>query len=455
LDHLLLPLENLRQEVDFFAREESLRLLHVAVDPALHGPALDVLRAMQWSPDNRRAVFVLEGSTESQAERWNSWCERIVAEYAEVRAAYAKWNVELDEIVSPTEGEPLIRFAAVVKAASEVLGKPPAATNGLTVIFSTATLHEPDRWLAFLDEILNRTPSLGSVRWGWMETGASIGSEFVSRLGKENALHVECRIDPVHQREELEDLLSSMTEARDDAVGPAAAGAAGPAITPPGHPTDPPKLDATATATAKQVNRLFLQALRAVHDGDMTEAVRLQNLAFQQCLSTRNLPLAVEMELLLATYMVQAAEGEKASLQSAVAIFQRASARAYEAGLAVSGAKIDIVLAPLAKLAGEFELAGQALRRAADKAATSAPALSIEALHMGADFMLENGNPAKAAELLDEALKTATAMPPAEARHTSAPQCAEALAAILRGQKQDRRALEMEELAKRLAAGTT
>jgi len=41
LDHLLIPLENLRQEVDFFAREESLRLLHVTVDPALHGPALD------------------------------------------------------------------------------------------------------------------------------------------------------------------------------------------------------------------------------------------------------------------------------------------------------------------------------------------------------------------------------------------------------------------------------
>jgi hypothetical protein len=228
-----------------------------------------------------------------------------------------------------------------------------------------------------------------------------------------------------------------------------------PAVAPPAHPTDPPKPDPAATVPAKQVNRLFLQAIRAARDGDAKEAVRLQNLAFQQCLSIRNLPLAVEMELLLATYVVQAAGGEKASLRSAVAIFQRASTRAYEAGLAASGAKIDIVLAPLAKLVGEFELAGQALRRAADKAATSAPALSIEALRMGADFMLENGNPAKASELLDEALKTALAMPPAEAKHTSAPHCAEALAAIIRDQKQERRALEMEELAKRLAAGTS
>jgi hypothetical protein len=159
------------------------------------------------------------------------------------------------------------------------------------------------------------------------------------------------------------------------------------------------------------------------------------------------------MELLLATYVVQAG-GEKASLRSALAIFQRASTRAYEAGLTVSGAKIDIVLAPLAKLAGEFELAGQVLRRVADKARTLAPALGIEALRMGADFMLENGNPAKASELLGETLEIATAMPPAEARHTSAAKCAEALATILRGQKQDRRALEMEALAKRLAAGT-
>ena len=453
MDHLLIPLENLRQEVDFFAREESLRLLHVTVDPALHGPALDVLRAMQWSPDNRRAVFVLEDPTDSQAERWNAWCDRIVAEYASVRAAYAKSGSTLAEIVPPAEGEPIIRFAHVVKVASDILGTAPAATSGLTIIFSTASLREPDRWLAFLDEILNRTPTLGNVRWGWMETGSSIGNEFVGRLGKDNALHVKCRVEPIRQQEELEDLLSSMTEAHDDAIGPAAVGAAGPAGSPPAHPTDPPKSESTDAVPAKQANRLFLQALRAVRDGDMKEAVRLQNLALQKCLSTPNLPLAVEMELLLATYVVQAAGGEKASLRSALAIFQRASTRAYEAGLNVSGAKIDIVLAPLAKLVGEFGLAGQAVRRAADKARTPAPALGIEALRMGADFMLENGNPEKAAELLGEALEIATAMPPAEAKHTAGAQCAEALAAIFRSQKQDRRALEMADLAKRLTTG--
>jgi tetratricopeptide (TPR) repeat protein len=453
LDHLLLPLENLRQEVDFFACEESLRLLHVAVDPALHGPALDVLGAMQWSPDNRRAVFVLEDPADAKTERWNVWCDRIVAEYASVRAAYAKSGINLAEIGLPAEGESLIRFAVVVKAAAKILGKPPAATTGLTIIFSTVSLPEPDRWLAFLDEILNRTPSLGSVRWGWMETGSSIGTKFVSRLGKDNALHVSCRVDPARQQEELEDLLSSMTEAQDDAIGPAAVGAAGPEILSPAHPTDPPKPDATDAVPAKQANRLFLQALRAVRDGDMKEAVRLQNLAFQKCLSSRNLPLAVEMEMLLATYVVQAAGGEKASLRSALAIFQRASARAYEAGLNLSGAKIDLVLAPLAKLAGEFELAGQAVRRAADKARTPAPALGIEALRMGADFMLETGNPEKAAELLGEALEIATAMSPAEAKHTAGVQCAEALAAIFRDQKQDRRALEMADLAKRLSTG--
>jgi hypothetical protein len=451
LDHLLLPLENLRQEVGFFAHEESLRLFHVVVDSALHGPAMDVLRAMQWSPDNRRAVFVLEDPIDLPTERWTAWCEQIVMGFASISEVYAKSGIKLDEISPPAEGEPLIRFAVVLKAASEILGKPPAATSGLTVIFSTTIIREPDRLLAFLDEIINRTPSLGNIRWGWMETGAAIGNELVSRLGKENALHVECRVDSIRQQEELEDLLSSLTEARDDAVGPAAAGAAAPAVSPPSHPTDPPK--AGVTIPAKQANRLSLQALRAARVGDMKEAVRLQNLAFQECLSAQNLPLAVEMELLLATYVVQAG-GEKASLRSALAIFQRASTRAYEAGLTVSGAKIDIVLAPLAKLAGEFELAGQVLRRVADKARTLAPALGIEALRMGADFMLENGNPAKASELLGEALEIATAMPPAEARHTSAAKCAEALATILRGQKQDRRALEMEALAKRLAAGT-
>jgi hypothetical protein len=245
LDHLLLPLENLRQEVGFFAREESLRLLHVVVDSALHGPALDVLRAVQWSPDNRRAVFVLEDPTDLPTERWIAWCEQIVMGFASISEAYAKSGIKLDEISPPAEGEPLIRFAVVLKAASEILGKPPAATSGLTVIFSTTIIREPDRWLAFIDEIINRTPSLGNIRWGWMETGAAIGNELVSRLGKENALHVECRVDSLRQQEELEDLLSSLTEARDDAVGPAAAGAAAPAVSPPSHPTDPPKAGVT------------------------------------------------------------------------------------------------------------------------------------------------------------------------------------------------------------------
>jgi tetratricopeptide (TPR) repeat protein len=164
--------------------------------------------------------------------------------------------------------------------------------------------------------------------------------------------------------------------------------------------------------------------------------------------------MAVEMELLLATYVVQAAGGERASLRSALAIFQRASERARDAKLVVAGAKIDIVLAPMAKLVGEFELAGQALRRAADEARPLAPALSIEALRLAADFLVEKGSAEKASELLSEALEIATAMPPGEAKQTSAANCAEALAAIFRARKEEDRAVEMDVLARRLAAGT-
>jgi hypothetical protein len=450
LDHILLPLEHLRQEVDFFAREESLRVLHVLVDPALQGPALDILRAMQWSPDNRRAVFVLEDPAQRQAERWNVWNEQVRAAFADIRAAYVKAGVELANLGPLDEvQEPLIRFAAVLKAASDILGQAPARTNGITVVFSTAALRDPDRWLAFLVEILNRTPSLASVRWGWMETGRAIGNEFVPGLGKDVALHVECRVDPVRQEKDLQDLLAAMAGAGDQVSGPIAAGAAGPTVEPPPHPTDPPK--PSEPSPASRTNRLFLKGVQAVRSGDMKEAVRLQSLAFEQCLSSPNVPLTVEMELMLATYVVQAAGGETSRLHSALAIFQRASERAYQAGLAAVGAKIDIVLAPMAKLVGEFELAGRALRRAADRARTLAPALSIEALHLAADFMLESGNPTKATELLREALAIAASLPIAEVQSTAASMCAESLAAILRDQKQDREASEMDDLAARFA----
>jgi len=284
-----------------------------------------------------------------------------------------------------------------------------------------------------------------------METGKATGSEFVAELDKDVSLHVECRVDPARQQEELEDLLSSMAEADDGASGPAAAGAAATTIAPPRHPTDLPR--ASESSPDRQAHRFFLKAVRAVRTGEMKEAVRLQNLAFQQCLSVENASLAVEMELLLATYAVQAAGGENAPLRAALSIFQRASERAYKAGLIVAGAKIDIILAPMANLVGQYELAGQALRRAADRSRTEAPALSIEALRLAAEFMLENANQAKTAELLREALALAIGLPPAEAKDTAASKCAKTLAALLRDQKQDPEAAEMDLLAARLTTG--
>jgi hypothetical protein len=109
----------------------------------------------------------------------------------------------------------------------------------------------------------------------------------------------------------------------------------------------------------------------------------------------------------------------------------------------------------MAKLVGEFELAGKALRRAADEARPLAPALSIEALRLAADFLLEQGNTTKASELLGEALEIATAMPPAEAKRTSATNCAEALAAIFRDQHLDSRAVEMDALARSITEGAS
>lgn len=453
MDHILLPLEHLRQEVDFFVREESLRLLHIVADSALHGPALDALRAMQWSPDNRRLVLVLEDPDGQPSSRWDVWNEYIRKEYANIREAYAKVGIELGELGPSNDGEPLIRFAAALKAASDVLGQAPARSNGITVIFSTATLRDPDQWISFLVEIVSRTPSLANIRWGWMETGKTIGSELASALGKERVLHVECRVDPARQREELEDLLSSMVEADDEATGPAAVGAAAPTVAPPTHPTDPPRQP--APSVARQVNRLLLKGVQAVRAGDMKEAIRLQSLAFQQCASADAASLAVEMELLLATYVVQAAGGEEASLRSALSIFQRVSARAYQNGLIVAGAKTDIILAPLAKLVGEFEMAGQVLRRVADRARTTAPPLSIEALRLAADFMAERGNSTKARGLLEEALEIATDIPSTEARQTSASACATGLAAILRREGHDSQAAEVEASAQRWNVGTS
>jgi hypothetical protein len=449
LDHLLFPIESLRQGTEFFARVESLRLLHVVADPELLGPALDVIRAIEWSPENRRAVFVIEDQLSNAAERWTARTDRLLAGLAAIRAAYAKTGIDIPDIALPPEGEPPIQFARALRAASESLCRPPAQSAGIIAIVATSDPAGGEEWLRFLDEALRRTPSLADVRWCWLESGQAVGDGLVSALGSKTALHLECRIDTVRQREELDDLLSAMAQAPDDAAGPAAAGAAGPTVAPPPHPTDPPKTG-NADGEALQATRAFLHGLQAVRAGDMNEAVRLQTLAFHLFQAGSDPRLAAEMELLLATYLVQAAGGKAASLRPALSVFERASEHAYRLGLSAVGGKIDLVMAPLAKLAGELELAGRGLRRAADRTKDCAPALSIEALRMAADLVLASGNRAKAAELLGEAVAVAATLPEAEARQTSAASCAESLAGLLREQRQGQRAVEMDDLAKRL-----
>jgi hypothetical protein len=133
-----------------------------------------------------------------------------------------------------------------------------------------------------------------------------------------------------------------------------------------------------------------------------------------------------------------------------LAAFERAAERARAASLPLAAAKVDLLLGIVAKTAGDLELTGRALRRAADTARPIAPALAIEALRTVAEYLVEAKAPKSAIPVLEEALAIAEGMDDSEARQTSAGLCARMLAPLLRAQRHEERAVKAEAAARRL-----
>jgi hypothetical protein len=238
----------------------------------------------------------------------------------------------------------------------------------------------------------------------------------------------------------------------------ASAGLAAPAVAPPPHPSDPPPdragvkpgKDAPDTPNAdvlKSPLGPFLKGVDAMRAGDLDGAITLQQAARERCLARGEIPEAVEMELLLATYAVQALGAGKARLRPALEVLKRAVARAEEAGLLMLGAKASIMLGLVARLADDGRLAGGSFLRAADlatEAGGTARVLAIEALRLAGELAVGAGLEQRAVALWQEALDHTVAMPRAEAEATSAPECAQALARLLRKHKLEQRAQEVE-----------
>jgi hypothetical protein len=488
MDHLNEPIDDLRQEAFHFASAEDVRLLYVRVDEVLRQPALETLAAMQWAPGCKRSVFVLDDRSNPEADRWIAWKRALATEYELLRQAHAKAAMTLPEI-PPVLGDetPEILFARQLKRVADTFARPDAPTKGVLVVLalriqpgsaSRKQVEAEVKTAAIIEALILTTPSLKAVRWALLvpadpadASDATKHARLADTLGDE-AIAVDCVVDPEQQAEEMDDLLGAMAEAGDgpdgaETAGPArlaaSAGMAAPAVAPPPHPSDPPP-EAVGVKAGKDGPEVegplpplgpFLKGVEAMRAGDLNAAIKLQQEARERCLARNDIAGAVEMDLLLATYAVQALSAGKARLRPALEVLKRAVARAEEAGLLMLGAKAALMLGLVARLDEDGRLAGGSFRRAADLATEvggPARALAIEALRLAAELAAGAGLEQRAVALWQEALDHAVAMPRAEAEATSAPECARALAKLLRKHKLEERAQEIEAM---ISAGAT
>jgi hypothetical protein len=444
LDHLTLPIDALRSEAAFFLRAKDLRLLHVAADPLLHAHALATLAALEFAPDSTTAVVtVAHESDGSGGTVWTAARNALRAAYARAREGFAKTGINLVELPEPhAETEPLTQFARDLVGILEALTAPPAPTRELLCAWCPAGAETTKATLREFNLLL-RTKQLATVRWAWLESGKGLGGAALCREFGETAIHHECRIDRDLQRRELDDLLEAM--ANEDAVGLASAGAVFPRRRPPGHPDEPALVATVKAPPHHEPIKPFLNALRALRKGDAAGACALQRQARDAALARGVTPLAVDMDVMLSTFMAQALAADGSSLSPVLAMLQEAAVRAEQADLRLPAAKVLLVLAGFARVTGDFELLGSSLRRAANHAKDAGvPALAVEALRQAAEALVKGKRDHAAEKLLYEALEQVEKLPLVEARATGAAECVRMLADIFRRRGLPGRAQELE-----------
>jgi hypothetical protein len=411
MDHLTGPLEQLRDHAAAFMRRPRSPLLHIVADEPLSAPAVDLLTALQWLPDAYGPVIRLEQPASSGEPDWASWSATVRAEQITLATACEPLGMSIPMPPPPTEAGPMLTFASSLKALVDGLATLPRPPKGAVVLLAPGKVSNLKTWTKNL-KILIASPSLGSVRWIWVETGEDEGTPYLHELMSSGAPTIACRVDKARRDQEIEGLLDAMAIASTEASGPFRAGAAWPTAGFPPHVTDPcvevpatapPSLDGTVLAP-------LLRAAKAVFKGDIAAALPLQRQARDRAVELGLIAESAQMDLLLATYAAQACFEAHADPKVAVDAFLSASARARQAALPLIAAMAELGAGTVARLGKDGHVAARSFMNAADLAKEAGvPDLRAEALRAAARLAGEGGLKERAAELFNEAENTGPA----------------------------------------------
>lgn len=456
------PLRALQDALAYFVRARELRVLHVLTDGDLRVAALTLASAAELLPDNSDAFVTLEDAFTAADEGWTSRAARLRERHALRRQKMAEEGRALPELPPPPTGLlPAAAFAAQLRQIAETRAD---WISGVVVVLAPTRVDDARAW-ADAVRALVESPALRDVRWILVEVESNSLAPLLERMG-ESALRVTCRIDDEASRKDLAQMLDAAASSA-GASGPARIGAAWPrGVRPPPRPGRPDlspeqaqvqleamgvSLPPMAGALGSELTRRVLLAAQAMRDQRGAEGVRLQREARDLCLRAALVREAVLMEIVLGAYLVQLGQ-RPAALEAYGAAARRAREHQFAdlAAQAHMGAgAVLLVERERERAAAEYAKAGAAAREG------GATLLAIEGFRMAGQVLLEAGREQQAAQAFREALALAEAAPPPEARASSAPEAARALAAVCRRRGLETQACALEAQAEGIAAGGT
>jgi hypothetical protein len=421
MDHLALPLENLHKACGEFITDGGSRVLYVPVDDELAAGAKALVTALEWHPENRRFVVLLDPGHGPKDEGWAERTATLRAAYEAIADAHQLEAVGLPELPA-AEASVDLRLAFAKTLASVVTALAPdgeTEAEGLLIVLAPDAVHDPRAFARAWREMV-AAPTLAHVKWIWLhrlEGRESPCAQISDAMGTEVVTR-PCRIDRELQRREVDQMLDRMRGAL-SAAGPLPGGPTGarPRVPAPPHPSDPPVVPVTMAAAASVAFAdAVLATAQALRRGRVEDALPALRDARDACMSEGRVPEAVEVELLLATLGATLLRGKGQLHDQVKGLFASAARRAEAAGIQAQAANVWLMFGCAAMAQGDLEAAVGAFLQSAQRAEQArVPLVRFHALRLAGEMAESARLVAKTRELWEAALQTAAAVPDAEA----------------------------------------
>lgn len=424
------PLNLLHDDASWFARAHEIRLWVVRHDESLRGPVLTLLPKLEFHADNHSAWPVLPDPHTKTDRGWQPRANRLAEDWQRRVKAFAEAGIEQGPVSAVRHPRGLEAFRLTAAAIGQAMAAP---LRGVVMVLAPTHVDEPAVLESALTELMG-DPSLLHFRWVLaLDLDVSPPRVLIEALGPERALTTVCRVDEAKQKRDLAAMLGGEDPTRFGMAGPVG-------VTPPRRVGDPPPLpkeqrDAALRAAgiepalidqAPEIRKKLLQASIAMKEGRGLEAVERQREARDLSATVGKPELWVILQVTLASYLSGTGQRGLAKRELGLAIER---ARAEQLGRLEAQSHLALgMLHALDREPGDAIRAYTEAARVAERA--SEPVLAIEAWRTAGQLAAAHGQDPAAASALQQALSSASDLPSADVKASSAPEAARQLAAI-------------------------